>query len=46
MIKIRISFVKDQEKDKIITALHGFKILHMGKEKLKKGHKNIYLELE
>jgi hypothetical protein len=46
MIKIRISYVQDQEREKIIEALKGFKIIHIGKEYPKKGHKNMYLVLE
>jgi len=46
MIKIRVSFIDQEDKQRIIDALEGFKIIHIGKEYLKKGHKNIYIELE
>lgn len=46
MVKIKISFTDPQEKDKVVAALSSLKITKIGKEKHKKGHKNIYIEVD
>lgn len=42
MVKIKISYVDQQDKEKVIQVLSRLKIIEIGKEQVKKNHKNVY----
>lgn len=46
MIKIKLSYKEKQEKEKIMSALKGLKVIHISKEYPRNGHKNIYINVE
>lgn len=46
MIKIKISYQNEEEKQRTLEALRSLKIIKIGKEQVKKGHKNIYINAE
>ena len=46
MIRIKISYQSEEEKQRALQALSGLKIIKIGKEQVKKGHKNIYINAE
>lgn len=46
MIKIKISYQNEDEKQRILEVLKGLKIIKIGKEQVKKGRKNIYISAE
>ena len=46
MKKIKISYQNEEEKQRTLQALSGLKIIKIGKEQVKKGHKNIYINAE
>lgn len=46
MIKIKISYQNEDEKQRTLQALKSLKNVKIGKEHTKKGHKNIYINAE
>ncbi len=46
MIKVKVSYKDQEEKQKVIAALEPLKIIKISKEQEKPGHKNVYIELK